>query len=76
MSIKSIKEYIDLYLIGDSTLKERYDIIIKQEKIAEEEYKKFKDRFNFIQQKKKYYENLINNNLSDESILGLGKNKK
>jgi DNA-binding transcriptional MerR regulator len=76
MSIKSIKEYIDLYLIGDSTLKERYDIIIKQEKIAADEYKRYKDRFNFIQQKKKYYENLINNNLSDGSILDLDKNKK
>jgi DNA-binding transcriptional MerR regulator len=73
MAIKSIKKYIDLYLVGDSTLNERYEIIKRQEKIAAEEYKKSKDRFDFIQKKKKYYENLINNNLSEGSILSFDK---
>lgn len=73
MTIKSIKKYIDLYLIGDSTLNERYEIIKVQEKTAEAEYKESKERLDFIKKKKKYYENLINNSLSEGSILDLDK---
>lgn len=33
MSIKKIKEYVDLAQLGDSTLQERYDLILEQKEV-------------------------------------------
>ena len=62
---KAIKKYIDLCIIGDSTVRERYEIIhqIKAKALKQlEETKKQLDLLNF---KEKFYENLIKNNLED-----------
>lgn len=42
MSIKSIKEYVDLCIIGDSTILQRLDIINSQKVIIDKKYKNLK----------------------------------
>lgn len=56
MPIKKIKEYVDLALEGDSTLKQRYEMILEQEKSIENQIKQLKYYKKQIDFKKKYYE--------------------
>ncbi len=59
MPIKKIKEYVDLALQGDITLKERYQLILEQEDSIEEQLKQLKYYKKQIDFKKKYYEEAI-----------------
>ncbi len=59
MPIKKIKEYVDLALKGDETLKERYELILEQEKSIEEQIKQLKYYKKQIDFKKAYYEEAI-----------------
>lgn len=59
MPIKKIKEYVDLALKGDETLKERYQLILEQEENIQkqiEELQYYKKQIDF---KKAYYEKAI-----------------
>ncbi|MBQ8141735.1 MAG: MerR family transcriptional regulator [Bacilli bacterium] len=59
MPIKKIKEYVDLALKGDETLKERYQLILEQEENIQkqiEELRYYKKQIDF---KKAYYEKAI-----------------
>ncbi len=59
MPIKKIKEYVDLALKGDETLKERYQLILEQEENIQkqiEELRYYKRQIDF---KKAYYEKAI-----------------
>ena len=59
MPIKKIKEYVDLVLKGDETLKERYQLILEQEENIQkqiEELRYYKKQIDF---KKAYYEKAI-----------------
>jgi len=59
MPIKKIKEYVDLALQGDATLKERYQLILEQEDSIEEQIKQLRYYKKQIDFKKKYYEEAI-----------------
>lgn len=59
MPIKKIKEYVDLALKGDETLKERYQLILEQEEIIEKQLKELKYYKKQIDFKKAYYEKAI-----------------
>ncbi len=59
MPIKKIKEYVDLALQGDITLKERYQLILEQEDSIEEQIKQLRYYKKQIDFKKKYYEEAI-----------------
>ena len=59
MPIKDIKTYVDLALRGDETLKERYDLILKQEENIERQIKELKYYKKQIDFKKAYYEKAI-----------------
>jgi len=59
MPIKKIKEYVDLALQGDITLKERYQLILEQEDSIEDQIKQLKYYKKQIDFKKKYYEEAI-----------------
>ena len=59
MSIKKIKEYIDLAMEGDNTLEQRYQLILEQEKNVEEQLKQLKYYKKQIDFKKAYYEEAI-----------------
>lgn len=62
---KSIKRYIDLCLVGDSTLKERYQIILDTKEKALNQMQDLKNQLEVLDYKQAFYKNLIKNNLSD-----------
>ena len=59
MPIKKIKEYVDLALKGDETLKARYELILEQEKNIEKQLKELKYYKKQIDFKKAYYEKAL-----------------
>ncbi len=62
---KAIKTYIDLCIIGDSTIKERYGIIQDTKKKALEQMEELKQQLALLDYKENFYQNLIENNLKD-----------
>ena len=62
---KSIKKYIDLCLMGDSTIGERYEIILSTKLKAQKELENIKKQLKVLEYKENFYKNLIKNNLSD-----------
>ena len=62
---KAIKRYIDLCIIGDSTIKERYEIIQDTKKKALEQMEELKQQLALLDYKENFYQNLIENNLKD-----------
>lgn len=63
---KAIKRYIDLCLIGDSTITERYKIIQDTKAKAHQQMADLKRQIELLDYKENYYKNLIKNNLADE----------
>lgn len=64
--LKSVKKYIDLCLIGDSTINERYAIILETKQKALEQMKELKKQLALLDYKEEYYQNLIKNNTCDK----------
>lgn len=63
---KDIKRYIDLCLVGDSTIKERYQIILDTKAKALEQMEELKKQLELLDYKENFYKNLIKNHLEDE----------
>lgn len=63
---KAIKRYIDLCIIGDSTISERYEIIKSTKEKAIQQMEDLKKQLDLLDYKEEYYQNLIKNNLNDE----------
>lgn len=59
MSISDIRHYIDLCTEGDSTVSERYQIILEQKKKVENELQEMQNRLNVLHCKEQYYEKLL-----------------
>ncbi len=59
MSVSDIKHYIKLCSQGDSTIPERYHIIIAQKKKAEADLEEMQKRLTALHIKEKHYENLM-----------------
>lgn len=62
---KAIKRYIDLCIIGDSTIKERYEIILNTKKKALEQMEELKVQLSLLDYKENFYKDLIKNKLKD-----------
>ena len=62
---KSIKKYIELCIKGDSTIKERYDIIRITKEKAQSQLKELQSQLELLEYKEKYYKELIKNNSKD-----------
>ncbi len=56
---KNIKKYIDLCLIGDSTIEQRYEIIKETHKKAIAQMEEHKKRLELLEYKEQYYQNLM-----------------
>lgn len=67
MPIKKIKEYLDLCKLGDASLKERYELILKQEEKILNEMQLLEENLKEIKFKKAYYEMAILNG-SEEAV--------
>ena len=63
---KSIKRYIDLCLIGDSTIPERYGIIKATRIKALQQMEELKKQLELLDYKESYYEGLIRYNENDK----------
>lgn len=70
MSLEDIKEYVDLCLKGDSTVPERYEIILKQKSIAEAQLEEAEKRVEYMKQKVKHYSDIVNNKIPDDTNPG------
>lgn len=63
---KDIKRYIDLCIVGDSTIKERYQIILDTKAKALEQMEELKKQLELLDYKENFYKNLIQNHLEDK----------
>ncbi len=59
MSIKEIKHYFQLAALGDSTLQKRYELILKQKKILQEQMNELQKQMDVIHYKEDYYQNAL-----------------
>ena len=66
VDLKSVKKYIDLCLVCDSTIQERYEIILETKKKALEQMEDLKKQLELLDYKENYYKTLIANNLMDK----------
>lgn len=62
---KAIKRYIDLCIMGDSTIPERYGIIQATKLKAQQQLEELTKQMDLLNYKEKFYQNLIKNNLKD-----------
>lgn len=62
---KAIKRYIDLCIIGDSTISERYQIILATKERAKQQMIELQKQLELLDFKENFYQNLIKNNLKD-----------
>ena len=62
---KDVKRYIDLCIIGDSTIKERYQIILDTKAKALEQMDELKKQLELLDYKENFYKKLIKNHLKD-----------
>jgi DNA-binding transcriptional MerR regulator len=70
MSIQAVKDYVNLCLQGEATLKTRYEIILEQKKQLEEQLREMNERYHYIEQKAKWYEDIMNHRIPDNSNPG------
>lgn len=62
---KSIKRYIDLCIVGDITIPERYEIIKNTREKAQEQMAELKVQLELLDYKENHYKELLNTNKSD-----------
>lgn len=70
MSIHAVKNYVDLCLLGEQTLKARYEIILDQKKQLETKLMEMQEQFQYIEQKANWYMDIINHTIEDTSNSG------
>src|SRR5699024_6180126 len=66
MTIEDIKTYIDLCLLGESTITERYNIISRQREMALRQLEEAKERVEYMEQKAQHYLDYMNGKVSKE----------
>ncbi len=68
MSIKEIKEFVDLWTQGNSTIPTRYEIISEQKEKTKQELIDVKHRLDILEKKLQHYEKLMSKLNSDENV--------
>ncbi|MBG9472187.1 MerR family transcriptional regulator [Priestia megaterium] len=67
MSVEDIKTYVHLCLEGDSTIEERYEIILKQKVNALAQLEEAKLRAQYMEDKANHYLDIINHVIPDNT---------
>ncbi|MGO4109401.1 MerR family transcriptional regulator [Paenibacillus sp. YAF4_2] len=67
MSIEDIKTYADLCIKGDSTIQERYEIILRQKEHAHFQLQAARKTVDYLEAKSNYYLNIIEGVIADSS---------
>ncbi len=62
---KDIKRYIDLCVEGDSTIRERYEIILNTKAKALKQLDELKKQIDVLNYKEDFYKNLMNGKMED-----------
>ncbi|MGM9858474.1 MAG: MerR family transcriptional regulator [Bacilli bacterium] len=75
MSIKEMKEYVNLCLNGNSTIPQRKQLLCEKKKNLEALQQQIQDSINFIDKKQKYYDEILSGNKVDTSDLSKPINK-
>jgi DNA-binding transcriptional MerR regulator len=70
MSVEDIKSYVDLCLEGNSTIEERYEIIMKQKEIAQTQLEDAKRTVKYMEEKANHYIDIINGLSPDDTNPG------
>ena len=65
MDTKSLKQYIELCVKGDSTIDERYKIISATKAKTQKQINSLKEQLSLLDYKENFYKNIIDNNLED-----------
>ncbi len=65
MDTKSLKQYIELCVKGDSTIGERYKIISATKAKTQKQINSLKEQLSLLEYKENFYKNIIDNNLED-----------
>ncbi|MGL4853668.1 MAG: MerR family transcriptional regulator [Lentisphaeria bacterium] len=65
LSINGIREYIDMCLVGESTIPQRATIIFKQEEILQNQIIELQQQMEVLKYKKAYYQEILANRSSD-----------
>lgn len=65
MDTKSLKQYIELCVKGDSTIGERYKIISATKAKTQKQINSLKEQLSLLDYKENFYKNIIDNNLED-----------
>ncbi|KAF1297548.1 MerR family transcriptional regulator [Enterococcus sp. JM4C] len=65
MSLKDIRTYNELCLIGEATIEKRYDIIAKQLESAAAQLEEAKERYHFLEDKLAVYEKIKQKQVTD-----------
>jgi DNA-binding transcriptional MerR regulator len=70
MSLEAIKSFVDLCLEGDSTIQERYKIILEQKATAMAQLEEAKQRAEYMEEKTNHYLEIINRVIPDDTNPG------
>lgn len=65
MSIEAIKDYVDLCLEGNSTIEQRYQIVLGQKAVAEEQLRSAQERLEYLNAKIASYQDIMEHNKPD-----------
>lgn len=66
MSVEAIKSYVDLCLEGESTIQERYEILLEQKATALAQLEQAKLIVKFMEDKVNHYRDIINHVIPDD----------
>ena len=65
MTIEAIKDYVDLCLEGNSTIEQRYQIVLGQKTVAEEQLRSAQERIEYLNAKIAFYQDIMEHNKPD-----------
>ncbi|NGY84990.1 MerR family transcriptional regulator [Bacillus megaterium] len=66
MSVEAIKSYVDLCLEGESTIQQRYEILLEQKATALAQLEQAKLIVKFMEEKVNHYRDIINHVIPDD----------
>ncbi|MBU8753489.1 hypothetical protein [Priestia megaterium] len=70
MTVEDIKTYVNLCLEGGSTIRERYEIILKQKEIAQAQLEEAKKTVKYMEEKVNPYLDIMNGLSPDDTNPG------
>lgn len=67
MSVEAIKQYCNLCMLGDSSIEERYQIILEQKKIALMKLEDAQKAVDYMEQKSEHYKAILEKQIPDDT---------